>query len=245
MSGEGATGRMGARRLLSLEDVSKNYTGPGETVHAVADVSLSIEPGDFVTLLGPSGSGKTTLLFLAAGILHPDAGSIHFKREDISAMSEKEAAHYRRCHLGFIFQNYNLMPGTAAENVALPLRLEGERPRVALKRAGTLLDQVGLEKRADHIADQLSGGERQRVAIARALANSPSLVLADEPTGNLDSERGEQVLSLLRGLSRELHVGVLLVSHDARATEHADRSYRMQDGRLSQLAQENGKPRKG
>ena len=225
--------------MLELDHVSKDYVGPGETVHAVSDVSLKIGASEFVTLLGPSGSGKSTLLLLAAGILHPESGAVRFNGEDVSHMSEKDAATFRRRHLGFVFQHFNLMPGTAADNVALPLRLDGVRPRDALKRAKEMLAAVGLEKRADHVADQLSGGERQRVAIARALAGSPELILADEPTGNLDSERGDQIMTMLHDMCRKREIGVLLVSHDLRAMNYADRTYRMKDGHLEPVDAES------
>lgn len=219
--------------ILDFENVSKDYVGPGETVHAVADVSLSLTAGEFVTLLGPSGSGKTTMLLLAAGILNPDSGRIRFRGQDIAELNEKSVSRYRRTELGFIFQNFNLMPGTAVENVALPLRLDGVHPRTALKQAAEMLARVGLEKRVDHLATQLSGGERQRVAIARALAHSPSLVLADEPTGSLDSERGNQVLTMLHDLCDERDIAVLVVTHDERANRFADRTFRLHDGRLT------------
>lgn len=221
--------------MLELNNVSKDYVGPGEVVHAVRDVSLSVAPGEFVTLLGPSGSGKSTLLLLAAGILHPEHGTVTFNGEDVSQMNDHDASTYRRKHLGFVFQHFNLMPGTAADNVALPLRLGGVRPRDAIRMAKEMLAKVGLEKRVDHIADQLSGGERQRVAIARALVHSPELVLADEPTGNLDSQRGDQILSMLRDLCHERDIAVLLVTHDERANHYADRSYHMKDGHLSEV----------
>ncbi|MBI4897259.1 MAG: ABC transporter ATP-binding protein [Actinobacteria bacterium] len=221
--------------MLELDHVTKDYVGPGETVHAVRDVSLSVEPGQFVVLLGPSGSGKSTLLLLAAGILHPESGCVRFDGQDVSHMKDNAAAIYRRRHLGFVFQHFNLMPGSAVDNVALPLRLESVRPPEARERAREMLGTVGLEKRAEHTADQLSGGERQRVAIARALAGSPRVVLADEPTGNLDSERGAQILKMLHDLCRERDIGVLMVTHDSRAIDFADRAYQMKDGQLSPI----------
>lgn len=224
--------------MLELDRVSKDYVGPGETVHAVRDVSLRVAPGEFVAPLGPSGSGKSTLLLLAAGVLRPQGGRVLFDGNDISRLSEKAAATYRRRHLGFVFQHFNLMPGSAVDNVALPLRLDGAYPCDARKRAREMLALVGLENRFDHPAEKLSGGERQRVAIARALAGSPQLILADEPTGNVDSERGEQILTMLHDLSREREIAVLMVSHDPRAMNFADRAYRMTNGRLKRV--ENG-----
>lgn len=220
-------------RVLEFDGVSKDYSGPGETVHAVRDVSVTAASGEFITLLGPSGSGKSTLLLLAAGIIAPDDGCICFKGEDISQLDERSSARFRRSHLGFVFQHFNLMPGTALDNVALPLRLDGWHPRDALKRAAEMLDAVGLGQRVDHSTRHLSGGERQRVAIARALAGAPELILADEPTGNLDSERGHRVMQMLQNLCCERGVSVILVSHDPRATSYADRTLLMRDGHLS------------
>lgn len=219
--------------MLELDDVRKYYPSPGEVVHAVDGVSLSLSPGELVAIQGPSGSGKTTLLLLAAGLLHPDAGQVRFGGQDLSALSEREACDYRRGELGFIFQTFNLIPGmTAVENIAVPLMLGGLTLRQARPGAMAMAEVVGLEKRADHLPSRLSGGERQRVAIARALVCEPRLVLADEPTGNLDTQRGNQVLSLLAGLAREREVAVILVTHDARAAGYADSVHILRDGQL-------------
>jgi putative ABC transport system ATP-binding protein len=220
--------------MLELEGVSKRYEGPGEVVHAVEDVTLRVDAGELVAIVGPSGAGKTTLLLLAAGIVRPDSGVIRFEGRDLATLTDDELSSYRLSKLGFVFQLPNLMPMTAIENVALPLVGNGSGVRDALHEVLPLMDEVGLGRRIHHRPHQLSGGERQRVAIARALAARPGLVLADEPTGSLDSRRGAQVLALLRELSRSRGAGVVIVTHDLRACRHADRVYAFEDGRLSQ-----------
>lgn len=219
--------------ILELEGVCKSYRTPAEVVVALHEVSLVVEPGEVVAVLGPSGSGKSTLLLLIGAMLEPDKGSIRFRGSDLSAMSERERARHRRCDVGFIFQDYNLFPGMSAlENVAFPLWLNRIGWRESRARAGALIDQVELSGRASFLPARLSGGERQRVAVARALAVKPSLVLADEPTGNLDTARGGQVLAALRELARGQDTAVILVTHDARASGYVDRIYELKDGRL-------------
>jgi putative ABC transport system ATP-binding protein len=219
--------------MLELERVHKRYESPGEVVHAVRDVSLSVRAREFVALFGPSGSGKTTLLLLAAGLLRADGGSVRFAGRDLSSLSRREALAYRRTQLGFVFQSFNLAAGlTAEENAAIPLLLRGVEHRAAHRRARAALAEVGLERRLSHTPEQLSGGEQQRVAIARALVAEPRLVLADEATGNLDSETGDAVLALLGSLPRERGAAVILVTHDARAAGYADRLLTIRDGRL-------------
>jgi putative ABC transport system ATP-binding protein len=219
--------------MLELDRVSKHYRGPGELVRAVESVTLTVRPAELVAVVGPSGAGKTTLLLLAAGIVQPDAGSIRFEGRDLAALSEREAALYRLRMLGFVFQLPNLMPMSAIENVALPLIGDGLGVREALREVRPLIERVGLADRADHHPHELSGGERQRVAIARALAARPKLILADEPTGSLDSHRGAEILALLRELSTERGAGVVVVTHDLRVRRHADRVYTLEDGRLA------------
>jgi putative ABC transport system ATP-binding protein len=221
--------------MLELERACKLYESPGETVHAVESVSMSVSEREVVAIFGPSGSGKTTLLLLAAGLLRADAGSVRFRGREITAMSKREVLAYRRTRLGFIFQGFNLTAGlTAEENVALPLLLRGVEHREAHRRARAALDDVGLSGRSTHAPARLSGGEQQRVAIARALVGEPSLILADEPTGNLDSETGEVVLELLCTLPRERGVALVLVTHDVRLAPYADRVLGMRDGRLTE-----------
>ena len=219
--------------MLELEGVCKYYRTPGEVVVALHDVSLVVEPKEVVAIVGPSGSGKSTLLLLAGAMVAPDDGSIRFRGRDLGTMSEHESARYRRSSIGFIYQEHNLFPGMSAlDNVALPLRLNDVGWRECRERASALLDRVDLSHRAGFLPARLSGGERQRVAVARALAIKPGLVLADEPTGSLDTARGEEVLSALRELAREHGAGVILVTHDAHAAGYADRICDLVDGGL-------------
>lgn len=222
--------------MLELENASKRYSSPAAEIRAVDGVSLTVSAAELVALFGPSGSGKTTLLLLAAGMLQCDAGTVRFDGVDLGGLSKAEALEYRRTKLGFVFQNFNLVPGLSAEeNVALPLLLRGVDRRPALKQALSMLGDLGLAGRAQHQPSQLSGGEQQRVSIARALVGEPRLILADEPTGNLDSETTDAVLELLSNLPRERDVAVVLVTHDARVARYASRTLSMRDGRLTEL----------
>ena len=220
--------------VLELRGVHKRFSATdGTYVQAVKDVSLSVAPGELVALYGPSGSGKTTLLMMAAGLLAPDAGAVLFDGRNLATLSARDAALYRRRDVGFVFQAFHLVPGaTALENAAI--KLLGER--LTLKEAcaaGRVRGSSGsVGARLEHSSDSLSMGERQRVAIARALVNEPRLLLADEPTGNLDSERGAQVLALLKELCRERGMPVLLVTHDPRASAYVDRVHTLRDGLL-------------
>jgi putative ABC transport system ATP-binding protein len=219
--------------MLELRDARKYYSTEAGDVRAVDDISLAIDPGELVALFGPSGSGKTTLLLLAAGLLRCDSGAVRFEDRDIGTLPKTEVLEYRRTKLGFIFQNFNLVPGmNAEENMMLPLLLRGFRSREASRLALAGLERVGLLARAGHPPSKLSGGEQQRVAIARALVGKPKLILADEPTGNLDSETGDAVLELLSDLPREREVAMILVTHDARVARYADRVLAMRDGKL-------------
>lgn len=203
-------------------------------MRAVDGVSLSVSTGEFVALYGPSGSGKTTLLMLVAALLRPDAGAVLLDGRDISALSDRDAARYRLQDLGFVRQSLNLMPGASAlDNAALKLMGTDIGSREARRRVLPLLGRLGLEPRRRHRAEQLSMGERQRVMIARALSTDPKLLLADEPTGSLDTERGRQVLALIAETCRERDVAVLLVTHDPQAAAFADRVYVLRDGRLA------------
>ncbi len=220
--------------MLELREVYKHHTDPaGDSIRAVDGVSLVLAPGDFVAIQGPSGSGKTTLLRLMAALLKPDRGEIVFKGRDISTFSRREADYYRLREIGLVSQSCWLLPSVSAlDNVALMLigELGGRRAR---RRVAPLLNRVGLANRADQPGGLLSMGEAQRVAIAAALSNDPALVLADEPTGNLDSERGMEIVSLLAELCRERDVSVVMVTHDQQAAVVADRIYTLTDGRLS------------
>ncbi|MGB2710643.1 MAG: ABC transporter ATP-binding protein [Conexibacter sp.] len=219
---------------LELRDVVKHYPTRGETVRAVDGVSLTVEPGEFVAIYGPSGSGKTTLLLLAAALMEPDRGSIWFGGRDVTRLAPREAARFRRSDVGFVFQSFHLMPAaTALDNAAVKLLASGSTLAVAHHHARMWLERVGLGARFDHTPRELSKGECQRVAIARALANEPRVLLADEPTGNLDSRRSREVLGLLRELSDERGIPVLLVTHDPQAIRIVDRAYTLHDGALA------------
>jgi putative ABC transport system ATP-binding protein len=219
--------------LLELEQVVKHYRGEGEEVRAIDGVSLRIEPGEMVALYGPSGSGKTTLLLLIAALLRPDEGVVRYAGRVVSAMSEREASEYLLRDVGFVFQNFHLMPRVSVvENAARKLILGGAGVRDARARAIPWLERVGLGGRLQSTPEKLSGGERQRVAIARALAGEPNLILADEPTGNLDSIRSREIVELLHTIARERGACVLLVTHDREAAAVADRRLTLRDGRL-------------
>jgi len=220
--------------VLELHDVVKHYRiGESEPVRAVDGVSLTVKQGELIALYGPSGSGKSTLLLLIAALLRTDSGSIALDGREISALSDQEAARYRLRELGFVRQTLNLTPGVSAiDNAALKLMGLGVRAREARERVTPLMDTLGLEDRLHHRPDQLSMGERQRVMIARALSTDPKLVLADEPTGSLDSRRGEEVLELLTGVCRSRGLTVVLVTHDPQAARYADRVLTLRDGRL-------------
>lgn len=220
--------------VLQLDNVVKHYPGyGGEVVRAVDGVTLAIGPGEIVALHGPSGSGKSTLLMLAAALLEPDAGVIRFEGRPLAGISAADAADYQRRQIGFVFQSFHLMAGVpAVENAAIKLLADGVPLKRARRAALPWLDRVGLATRVNHTPDQLSGGERQRVAIARALVNEPRLILADEPTGSLDTQRGAEILTLLAEIARQQQAAVLIVTHDAQAAAVADRICTLRDGRL-------------
>ncbi len=219
--------------MLELEDVVKHYHGAGAEVRAVDGLTLRVQAGEMVAVHGPSGSGKTTLLLLIAALLRPDSGSIRYDGCDLACFSERQTSAYQLRDVGFIYQRFRLMPRVSAlENAARKLLLGGVRMREAQERAEPWLQRVGLGDRIGHTPSQMSVGECQRVAIARVLACEPRLILADEPTGNLDSARGREIVQLLRAIARERGAAVLLVTHDLAALEIADRSYALRDGRL-------------
>ena len=221
---------MNHRALIEVKAVSKTYRRGRLSVPALVNVSFEIGPGEFVTLAGASGAGKTTLLNLLAALDRPDQGEILVDGKDVARLPLGAAAAYRRVQVGVIFQAYNLLPQlTALQNVALPMVAAG---RLDLRRAEELLRSVGLGDRALHRATELSGGEQQRVAIARALANRPKLVLADEPTGNLDEGNAREVLRLLAQSCKERQATLVLATHDVRNFEGADRAFVLQSGLL-------------
>jgi putative ABC transport system ATP-binding protein len=220
--------------MLELRELVKHYPGiGGETVRAVDGVSMQIAAGEMVALYGPSGSGKTTLLLMVATLLKPTSGAVLIGGRDVASLSEREASDFRLAELGFIRQNFDLLPGvTAIDNAVLKL-LKTIRWKDAHRQITPLLERLGLAERVHHRAEMLSMGERQRVMIARALSTGPRLLLADEPTGSLDTQRGREVLELLRELCRERGVAIVLVSHDPMAARYADRVFALRDGRLT------------
>lgn len=217
--------------VLEVKDLCKVY-GEGDTaVHAVDHVSFEVEKGEFVAIVGASGSGKSTLMNLIGGIDRPTAGKVIIDGEDLYALSESERAIFRRRNIGMIFQFYNLIPTlTAEENIMLPFLLDKRRPEKA--KVKELLALLGLEARATHLPSALSGGQQQRVSIGRALINDPAFILADEPTGNLDSQSGREVMALLQMANRKYHQTVLLITHDERIALSADRILTIGDGKL-------------
>jgi len=219
--------------VIRIEKLCKVYGSGPTAIHALKDVSLEVRRGEFLVLMGPSGSGKSTLLHLLAGLEAPTSGEIYLDEMPITKMSDDQMTVFRRRHIGFVFQFFNLLPTLSAEeNVALPLLLDGQSMKSARPKAVSMLERVGLGRRLNHRPDELSGGEAQRVAIARALVFEPSLLIADEPTGNLDSRNGEEVLSVIRDLARQFGVTVVMATHDPRAAEYGDRIARLRDGEL-------------
>jgi putative ABC transport system ATP-binding protein len=219
--------------LLVAENVRRTYTVGNMEVHAVGGVTLTLEAGDFVALVGPSGCGKSTLLHLCGAMDRPSSGTVRLESAVLDRLGDDELTRIRRERVGFVFQFFNLLPTlTLLENVELPLLLSGQRPATAQPAARALLDRVGLGPRLHHYPPQLSGGEMQRGALARALIHRPALVIADEPTGNLDSENGQRVLALLTELNRETGVTMLLATHAPDIAAAAGRVVRMRDGRI-------------
>jgi putative ABC transport system ATP-binding protein len=230
--------------MLELERVIKHYRSGSEEVRAVDGVNLRVRPGEMVALQGPSGSGKTTLLLLIAGLAAADSGQVRFDGRDVASLSEDEASDYLMRDVGFVYQRVQLMARTSVlENAALKLLVGGVGMREAKAHALPWLERVGLGDRLEHTPEQLSGGERQRVAIARALAGEPRLILADEPTGNLDRARSREVVALLRTVARERRAAVVLVTHDSDAAQLADRRFLLRDGQLAPAEQPAGDPR--
>jgi putative ABC transport system ATP-binding protein len=225
--------------VLVARNLSKDYPMNGETVHALRGVSLEISPGEYVAVVGPSGCGKSTLLQLIGGIDTPSAGTVEILGASLSSLSDPDLTRLRLTRVGFIFQRFHLLPVlTARENVELPMAEAGVPRRVRQERAVELLTYVGLADRAGHRATQLSGGEMQRVAIARALANRPALLLADEPTGELDAATGEDILALFQRINAD-GTTLIVVTHDEQLAAHATRTIHMLDGRIRSEASPN------
>lgn len=219
--------------VLETKNVSKTYHMGEVEVSALRDVAFAVGKGEFVAVMGPSGSGKSTLLHMLGGLDEPTDGEITLAGQPITHLSDDEVTLVRRRRVGFIFQFYNLVPTlTAAENVALPLLIDGQKVNEKRDKIHQLLTMVGLGERLHHKPDQMSGGQQQRVAIARAFVNDPEIVLADEPTGNLDSKSGTAILELLRRSCDELQQTIVMVTHDPRAASYADRVVFLKDGRI-------------
>jgi putative ABC transport system ATP-binding protein len=216
--------------MLRCASLTKSYLSGGRRLTVLKDINFSVEPGAFVAIVGPSGSGKTTLLGLLAGLDRPTAGTVHLDGEELGALSEDDLARLRARKIGFVFQSFQLIPTlTALENVQVPLELRGE-PSAA--RAAELLDRVGLGDRGHHYPTQLSGGEQQRVALARAFSTAPRVLLADEPTGNLDARTGATIIDLMTVLNRDLATTLVLVTHDLDLATRARRTIRLADGAI-------------
>ncbi|MBF6329209.1 ABC transporter ATP-binding protein [Nocardia transvalensis] len=221
--------------MLELTDVTKEYRVGQQRVRALDEVSLRIESGEFTSIIGPSGSGKSTLLHLLGALDSPDSGSIRFQGEEIGDLGDDRQSEFRRHRVGFIFQFFNLLPTLSAwENVAIPKLLDGTGLRKAKPRALELLEMVGLSDRAEHRPAELSGGQMQRVAVARALIMDPPLILADEPTGNLDSKTGAAILRLLGDIA-ESGNSVVMVTHDMGAAQYCDRVVTLRDGQIGSI----------
>ncbi len=226
----------GASQILVATNVRKIYKTGAESVEALKDLTISIDRGEFLAVMGPSGSGKTTFLNCLSGLDEIDSGSVVVESQDVHRMPDAKRSRYRAEHMGFIFQSFNLIPVfTAAENVELPLLLAGRSPAEARERSEQTLERVGLGHRKNHRPNELSGGEQQRVTIARALAGKPSIVWADEPTGNLDTETASSVMDLLKELNDE-GLTVVLVTHDPSIGDMAGRLIRMRDGAIESSA---------
>jgi putative ABC transport system ATP-binding protein len=221
-------------KIVSLKNISKEYSANGRKIKALDDINLNVKPKELVVLLGPSGAGKTTILNLIAGLEKPTSGEVRVLDIDLVDSDENFLSAFRAANIGFIFQSYNLVSTlTARENVELMMELAGwSDANRNEKRTAELIESVGLTERADHLPAQLSGGEQQRVAIARALANDPQLILADEPTGNLDMKTGSEIVTLLEGLKKEREKTVIITTHDERIVQKADVIYRVERGRL-------------
>ncbi len=218
-------------KILKISGLEKTYTSGNKQLTVLRDISFEVEQGQTFAIIGPSGSGKTTLLGICAGLDEPNAGSVELCGQDLSGLNEDQRAQLRNKEVGFIFQNFQLLPTlTALENVSVPLELQGDKN--AVQKSKTLLEKVGLGNRMHHYPSQLSGGEQQRVALARAFANAPSILFADEPTGNLDEETGEKVIQLLFDLNKENGTTLVIISHDLELANRTQQILRLKGGTI-------------
>ena len=219
-------------KILEIQNLCKTYGKGDVMVRALDNVSFSVEKGEFVAIVGPSGSGKSTLLHILGGVDTPTSGTVIIDKTDISSLDETALAIFRRRQIGLIYQFYNLIPIlTVQENLTLPLLLDGRKPDKA--RLNDIITKLGLTNRIDHLPNQLSGGQQQRVAIGRALINNPALLLADEPTGNLDSENSRELIALLRKFNKEFNQTVIMITHDEKIALSADRIIAIEDGKIT------------
>ena len=217
--------------ILQTKDLKKIYGSGDNVVHALAGVDLAVEPGEFVAIVGTSGSGKSTLLHMLGGLDRPTSGSVMVDGKDIFALKDEELTIFRRRKIGFVFQNYNLVPVLSVyENIVLPIELDGNVPDVQYVQ--NIVETLGLQSKLGSLPNQLSGGQQQRVAIARALSTKPAIILADEPTGNLDSKTSQDVLSLLKVTSQKFSQTIVMITHNEQIAQLADRIIRIEDGRI-------------
>ncbi len=219
--------------IIQLKGVSRTYVMGKETLAALDSVNLDIKEGEFLAIMGPSGSGKSTFANIIGGLDKPSAGTIIVDGEEINKLNDRKLSKYRNKKIGFVFQSFNLLPTyTALENVMVPLILSGESSKIRRQKAEDCLKSVGLDGRMDHKPNQLSGGERQRVSIARALVNDPQIIIADEPTGNLDSKKSEEIVALLKNMNRKKKITLIVITHDPNVAHEADRVVQMHDGKI-------------
>ena len=217
--------------ILSTAHLTKQYGQKPNKVMALDDVSISVEPGEFVAIIGPSGSGKSTLLNMLGGLDRPTSGSVKVDNFELGKLNEEDLTVFRRQRIGFIFQNYNLVPVlNVYENIVMPIQLDGKKPDEAFIRE--VVAMLGLEQKLCNMPNTLSGGQQQRVAIARALASKPAIILADEPTGNLDSKTSHEVIGLLKATSRRFHQTIVMITHDLEIAKQADRTICIEDGKI-------------
>jgi ABC-type lipoprotein export system ATPase subunit len=222
--------------ILTVQNIAKTYTMRDGIVNALNDISFSIKKGDFVSITGPSGSGKTTLLLALSGLIRPTSGEIIFENQHLENASDKKLAEFRKKHVGFVMQNFSLIPYmTAIQNVMIPLGLNGQSSVEQKANASAVLELVGLEDRQNHFPRELSAGQQQRVAIARALVNKPTIIFADEPTGNLDPSLSIEILEFLQKINKELNITIMMVTHSPQAAEYGNTRIHLKDGKLETL----------
>ncbi len=222
--------------IISIKDVNKQFDLQGNTVYALQNIFLDIFQGEYISVMGPSGSGKSTLFNMIGALDKPSSGSVSIKDVELTSLSSSQLSYFRNNYIGYVFQSFNLLPAMSAlNNVSLPILLTGVSPAEAEYRAQKVLDQVGLADRVYHRPDELSGGQQQRVAIARALANEPMIILADEPTANLDLKTGEQIIEILSSLSREKGVTIVTATHDHKMLASSDRVVWISDGKIARV----------